>query len=539
MTHRLDDRIQLSPGSLTLPEKLLSSIFSFSFITMISRVLGLVRDIIFARLLGAGLATDAFFVAFKIPNFMRRLFAEGAFSQGFIPVLSEYKVKRQHDSVRKLVSHVMGTLGLILLSITGLGLLLLPALFQWLGLNWLTGQEQQKFLLAGDLIYWTFPYIFFISLTALVSGILNTYQIFTLPAFTPVLLNMVLIGAALGFSHQFEQPVTAVAIGVFVAGIVQLLFLLPALYRLRLLLLPLWGWAHDGVGRIVKLMVPAIFGASVVQINLIIDTAIAFLLVSGSVSWLYYSDRLVEFPLGVFGIALSTVLLPGLAKRFASDAAEEFSRLIDWGLRLALLISIPAATGIFFLSGPLITTLFGYGAFTQHNIQMSSISLMAYAIGLPAFIFVKVLTSAFFARQDTHTPVRAAVAAMIANISLNILFVTSLLMIDFDGVHTGLALATSLGAYINSGLLLYWLLRTGVYRPLPGWLGYSLRVVAASGIMAIMLWLFSGDTELWVARNFMPRLLWLFVWVFTGAGTFGLMLLLLGLKPLQLLRSMH
>ncbi|MCW8963229.1 MAG: murein biosynthesis integral membrane protein MurJ [Gammaproteobacteria bacterium] len=504
--------------------------------TLISRILGLVRDIVFARFFGAGLATDAFFVAFKIPNFMRRLFAEGAFSQGFIPVLSEYKVQREHDEVRELISRVMGTLGLILLVLTGLGLLLLPPLFDWLGLNWFSGEEERKFLLAGDLIRWTFPYIFFISLTALVSGVLNTYQIFALPAFAPVLLNIVLIGATLGFAHQFEQPVTSIAIGVFVAGVVQLLFLLPALYRLRLLVVPLWGWAHDGVRRIVKLMVPAIFGASVVQINLMIDTAIAFLLVSGSVSWLYYSDRLVEFPLGIFGIALSTVLLPGLSKRFASNAAEDFSRMMDWGLRLALLISIPAATGLFFLSGPLIATLFGYDAFTPHSIQMSSMSLMAYAVGLPAFIFVKVLAPGFFARQDTRSPVKAAVVAMIANVSLNILFVVSLLMIDFDGVHTGLALATSLGAYVNIGLLLYWLLKADVYRPLQGWPGYFMQVMLASGVMALILWWFSGDIDLWIARAFMQRLFWLLLWVFTGAGIFGIVLLLLGVRPTQLLR---
>jgi putative peptidoglycan lipid II flippase len=298
-------------------EKLLKSVFSFSSMTFISRILGLVRDIVFARYFGAGMATDAFFVAFKIPNFMRRLFAEGAFSQGFIPVLSEYKVQRPHEEVQTLVSKVMGTLGLVLLILTGAGVLILPPLFDWIGTGWFEGEEQQKFLLAGDLIRWTFPYIFFISLTALVSGVLNTYRLFALPAFTPVLLNIVLIGATIGFSPLFDEPVTAIAIGVFVAGVVQLLFLLPALYRLRLLVVPVWGWIHEGVNRISRLMVPAIFGASVVQINLMIDTAIAFLLVSGSVSWLYYSDRLVEFPLGIFGIALSTVLLPGLSGRVA------------------------------------------------------------------------------------------------------------------------------------------------------------------------------------------------------------------------------
>ena len=502
--------------------------------TLISRILGLVRDIVFARYFGAGMATDAFFVAFKIPNFMRRLFAEGAFSQGFIPVLSEYKVRKPHEDVKTLVSRVMGTLGLVLLILTAIGLLALPPLFDWLGMTWFEGEERQKFLLAGELIRWTFPYIFFISLTALVSGVLNTYQIFALPAFTPVLLNILLIGATVGFSPLFDEPVTAIAIGVFIAGIVQLLFLLPALFRLRLLVMPLWGWMHEGVRRIGRLMVPAIFGASVVQINLMIDTAIAFLLVSGSVSWLYYSDRLVEFPLGIFGIALSTVLLPGLSSRFASTQPEAFSQLMDWGLRWALLISIPAATGLFVLSGPLIATLFGYDAFGLHSIEMSSLSLMAYAVGLPAFIGVKVLAPGFFARQDTRTPVSAAVAAMITNVTLNIIFVVSLLSIDFDGVHAGLALATSLGAYVNSGLLLYWLLKSEAYHPLSGWLRFLLQVLFASGIMAAVLWVFNASIQQWYEWVFIQRISWLMIWVSAGIGIFAFVLFALGVRPSQL-----
>jgi putative peptidoglycan lipid II flippase len=515
-------------------EKLLKSVFSFSSMTLISRILGLVRDIVFARYFGAGMATDAFFVAFKIPNFMRRLFAEGAFSQGFIPVLSEYKVQRSHEEVQTLISKVMGTLGLLLLILTGVGVLILPPLFDWIGTGWFEGEEQQKFLLAGDLIRWTFPYIFFISLTALVSGVLNTYRLFALPAFTPVLLNIVLIGATIGLSPLFDEPVTAIAIGVFIAGVVQLLFLLPALYRLRWLVVPVWGWLHEGVNRISRLMVPAIFGASVVQINLMIDTAIAFLLVSGSVSWLYYSDRLVEFPLGIFGIALSTVLLPGLSGRFASEQTEAFSQLLDWGIRWALIISVPAATGLFVLSGPLIATLFGYDAFSLHSIEMSSLSLMAYAIGLPAFIGVKVLAPGFFARQDTKTPVRAAVAAMIVNVSLNIVFVLSLLAVDFDGVHAGLALATSLGAYVNSGLLLYWLLQSGVYQPRQGWRVFFIQVLLASIVMGGILLILVADTGLWFEWDFMQRIARLMLWVGAGVGIFAVVLLLLGVRPGQL-----
>lgn len=518
-----------------MADRMLKSVLSFSSMTMVSRVAGLARDILFARYFGAGMATDAFFVAFKIPNFLRRLFAEGAFSQAFIPVLSEYREKQGKQAIRELIAHVIGTLGTVLLLVTCLGLLVLPLLFEWAGLTWFEGAEQQKYLLAADLIVWTFPYIFFISLAALVAGVLNTYQIFALPAFTPVLLNLVLIGATVGFSQSFDEPVTAIAIGVFVAGIVQLAFLLPALKRLGLMAIPLWGWSQAGVKKIIKLMLPAIFGASVVQINLLIDTMLAFLLVSGSVSWLYFSDRLVEFPLGVFGIALSTVLLPGLSQRYQSGSKEEFSQLLDWALRWAILISLPAATGLFILAKPILTTLFAYDAFSIYDINMSSLSLMAYALGLPAFILVKVLVPGFFARQDTRTPVKAAVAAMITNISFNLILVGVLWWLAFEGLHMGLALATGLGASVNCALLYYWLRRDGSYQPGQRWTIFITQVMLACIVMGAVLWFFPGDVQLWYDRGFDDRAGWLAGWVALGASVFAIVIWLLGIRPRTML----
>jgi putative peptidoglycan lipid II flippase len=519
-----------------LPEKLLKSVFSFSTMTLISRVTGLVRDILLARLFGASVATDAFFVAFKIPNFLRRLFAEGAFSQAFVPVLSATRATEGRAAVRDLVAHASGTLGLILLVLSLFGVIAAPVVISIFGAGFLMEGNADKFALSVEMLRFTFPYILFISLAALAAGILNTYRQFAIPAFTPVFLNLVLIIAAVGVSPYLDEPVMALAGGVFVAGVVQLGFQLPAIHRLGLLPRPRWGWRHEGVTRIRKLMLPAIFGSSVVQINLLIDTLIASFLVTGSISWLYYSDRLVEFPLGVFGIALSTVILPGLSQRHAKESVAAFSSLMDWALRWAVLIGIPSAVGLFVLSGPMITTLFAYEQFGVHDIEMSRLSLMAYAIGLPGFIFVKVLAPGFFARQDTRTPVKAAIAAMLANVSLNLLFVGGLLWAAFEGVHAGLALATGLGAYVNSGLLLLWLKRGAVYSPHPGWLRFAFQVFSASFVMGLILWYFSGDVGTWYLYDFWQRVFWLLVWVIAGVLIFTVLMLLTGMRPGQMMR---
>ena len=504
--------------------------------TMVSRIAGLARDIVFANFFGAKAATDAFFVAFKIPNFLRRLFAEGAFSQAFVPVLSEARTVKDQAAVRDLVAHTTGTLGLVLLLITLLGVVGAPVVISIFGAGFLAEGNEEKFALSVEMLRFTFPYILFISLAALASGILNTYHQFAIPAFTPVFLNLVLIIAAIGVSPHLQEPVMALAGGVFVAGVVQLAFQLPAVARLGLLPRPRWGWYHEGVSKIRRLMLPAIFGSSVVQISLLIDTLIASFLVTGSVSWIYYSDRLVEFPLGVFGVALSTVILPGLSQRHAADSPEQFYNLMDWAMRWAILISVPAMVGLLVLSGPMLTTLFGYGEFSYRDIQMSRLSLMAYTLGLPAFIFVKVLAPGYFSRQDTRTPVKAAIYAMLANVLLKLLLVGGLLWMTFDGVHMGLALATALAAYVNCGLLYFWLRRDGVYRVSAGWGVFMLKIVFASIVMGTVLHFFSTDLPGWYSRDLWARIYWLLLWVVGGAAMFAMIVLLLGVRPSQLLR---
>lgn len=493
--------------------------------TLASRVLGFVRDVVIARTFGASGETDAFFVAFRLSNLLRRLFAEGAFSQAFVPVLSEYREKRQHDEVRELVACVSGVLGAILLLVSALGVLAAPVLIVVFAPGFMG--EGDQYALSVQLLRVTFPYLFFISLTALAASVLNTYGRFGVPAFTPALLNVSLIGATLLFAPHMERPVFALAVGVLVAGLAQLAFLLPFLAALRLLVTPRLRWAHEGVRRIARLILPAVFGASVAQINIQIDTLIASFLVSGSISWLYFSDRVVEFPLGVFGIALATAILPGLSARHAREEPEAFSRTLDWALRWVVLIGIPGAVGLSMLSVPILTTLFHYGMFDDRDVMMSSTSLMAYSTGLVGFILVKVLAPGFFARQDTRTPVRAAIVALIANVVLNLLFVLPLR-------HAGLALATSLAAYVNALLLYRWLRRDGIYRPGPGWGATWARTLAATLAMAAVLWWFVPPERSWLDAGVWQRSAQLVAAVAGGAFVYALSLLALGLRPRHL-----
>jgi len=482
--------------------------------TLLSRLLGFVRDMVVARIFGASAGTDAFFVAFKIPNFMRRLFAEGAFSQSFVPVLSEYESQREPQEVRQLVSDVTGTLGGFLFLITAVGVLASP----WLIYVFAPGfsGDPDKFELAAYMLRLTFPYLLFISITALFGGVLNTFGRFTVPAFTPVFLNLVLIAAAIWLAPQMPQPIVALAWGVFLAGLVQLLFQLPYVARLGMLGWPRWAWHHEGVQRIIKLMLPAIFGSSVAQINLLLDTILASMLVTGSVSWLYYSDRLVEFPLGVFGIALATVILPSLSKNHAEKSTEEFSHTLDWALRWAMLIGTPAMTGLLVLSGPMLTTLFQYGRFTQSDVHMSQLSLMAYSVGLMGFILVKVLAPGYYSRQDTRTPMRIGVKAMLSNMVLNVAFVVPMLIYAVPGAHAGLAAATAIAAFINAGQLYRGLRKDGVYHPQHGWGLLFLRVLLANGLMGLVLWYGAGDLEHWFHLRAWHRVGELAIWIGVG-----------------------
>lgn len=513
--------------------KLLKSTATVGSATIASRVLGFIRDMVFARFFGASGETDAFFLAFKIPNFMRRLFAEGSFSLAFVPVFAQVRASGDKRAMRDLVDHVAGTLAGILLAITAVGVIAAPAVLAIFAPGWLI-EGRPEFELSAGMLRITFPYILFISLTALAAGILNTFERFLVPALTPILLNLSLIAAAVWLSGSFQVPVRALAVGVFVAGVAQLAIQIPALMRIGLLPRPRWGWKHSGVRRILRLMIPTLIGSSVAQINLLFDSVIATFLVSGSVTWLYYSDRLLEFPLGVFGVALSTVILPNLSRKFASQSPEAFSATLDWALRLALIITIPAAVGLVILAKPILVTLFQYDAFTLNDVEMASLSLAAYALGLPAFIAVKVLAPGFYARQDTKTPVKIAITAMVSNMVMNVVFVGVLLMLAFQGPHTGLALASSVAAYINAGMLYRGLRKEAVYQPSEGWLVVVISVVIASaGMLAGLVW-YVGDLDLWAPLAAIDRGLRLLSLVGSGFVAYVLLLMLTGLRKKHL-----
>jgi len=499
--------------------------------TMLSRILGFVRDMVFAQVFGAKAATDAFFVAFKIPNFMRRLFAEGAFSQSFVPVLSEARATGEEQEVKDLVDHVTGTLGLMLVLITIVGIIAAPILIMVFAPGFVINQGEEQAMLAATMLKITFPYLLFISLTALAGGILNTYGKFAVPAFTPVLLNVCMITAAIFISPTMEKPVMALAWGVFVAGIAQMLFQIPFLMQLRMLPRPRIKRGHGGVSRIMKLMLPAIFGSSVAQINLLLDTVIASFLAAGSVSWLYYSDRLVEFPLGVFGIALATVILPSLSSRHAENSPERFSMTLDWALRWGLLIGLPATAGLFMLAAPMIVTLFQYGEFDANAVAMTTLSLMAYSLGLLGFIMVKVLVPGFFARQDTRTPVRIGIIAMVANMILNLVFVVPMAMSGATAPHAGLALATACSAIINASLLFHTLRKKGIYKARPDWWPLFLQLAIACTAMLLFIGWIRGDVSDWLQLSAIERV-WKLMWlIMAAAGIYGFTLLITGARP--------
>ena len=516
--------------------KLLKSTATVGSATILSRILGFVRDVVLARAFGASAQTDAFFLAFKIPNFMRRLFAEGSFSLAFVPVLSEYRANGDRAALRDLVDHVAGTLAAILLVLTAIGVLFAPFVLAIFAPGWLA-EGRPEFNLSAAMLRITFPYVLFISLTALAGGILNTYERFLVPALTPVLLNLSLIAAALLLAGNLEVPIMALAWGVLIAGISQLLIQVPSLLRLGLLPRPRWGWRHSGVRKVLKLMVPTLIGSSVAQVNLLVDSIIATFLVSGSVSWLYYSDRLLEFPLGVFGIALATVILPSLSRKHAQNSPEAFSATLDWALRLSLLVTLPAATGLAVLATPILITLSHYQAFDMADVAMSSLSLMAYAAGLPAFIAVKVLAPGYYARQDTRTPVKIAIAAMVSNMGLNLLFVGLMVHWQFQGPHAGLALASSLAAYLNAGLLFRGLRKQQHYRPATDWRRLILSVVFACVVMTAALLWWLPEATVWAGQGALWRAASLTAVIVLGVLAYGITVQLTGVRPNQFVRG--
>jgi putative peptidoglycan lipid II flippase len=476
---------------------------------------------------GANAFTDAFFVAFKIPNFLRRLFAEGAFATAFVPVLSEYRAQRDFSELKGFVDHIAGTLGVVLLLVSLIGVVAAPILVSVFAFGWVLDGETFKLALAADMLRLTFPYLFFISLTAFAGGILNAHDRFAVPAFTPVLLNLCLIGAALWLAPQMEQPITALAWGVLLAGVTQFTFQLPFLAREKLLPRPRPNFRDPGVRRVLVLMVPALFAVSVTQINLLLDTMLASFLQTGSISWLYYSDRLMEFPLGILGVALATVILPRLSRRQSEAEPQAFSQTLDWGLRMTLVFGVPAAVGLLLLAGPMLATLFQSDVFDQQDVAMSTRSLMAYALGLQAFILIKVLAPGFYARQDTKTPVRIGVIAMAVNMVLNLILI-------FPLQHAGLALATSLSAYLNAYLLMRGLRRNDVYQPDAGWGRLGLQVALATVAMGLLLVLLVPALPAWLDAPRIERIGWLAGAIFAGAGAYAVSLWAMGLRPAHL-----
>lgn len=503
---------------------LLRALAAVGSMTFLSRILGFVRDTLVARVFGAGAATDAFFIAFKIPNLLRRMFAEGAFSQAFVPVLAEYKGRRGQEATQSLVNHVASLLSLVLFAVTVLGILAAP----WVVYISAPGfkANPDTFNLTISLLRITFPYILFISLASLAGAVLNTYGRFSIPAFTPTLLNISFIVFSLFFVPYFDPPIMALAWAVFIGGVLQLFFQVPYLFKLGFRLRFSLDWGDEGVWRIVKLMGPAMFGVSIAQISLLINTIFASFLATGSVSWLYYADRLMEFPTGVLGVALGTILLPSLSKTYADESHQEYSTLLDWGLRLTFLLAAPAAVAFAVLAVPLVASLFKYGQFGEHDVWMTCQALVAYSVGLLGLIVVKVLAPGFYARQNIKTPVKIAVFTLFATQLMNIAFVFGV-----DLKHAGLALAISLGACINAGLLYHNLRRHDIYHPQPGWWMFMLKLVAALVVMALVLAYLSGSSEAWLHYATHEKLLRLLVLVTVGASTYFAALWLLGFRP--------
>ena len=505
---------------------LLRALATVSGMTLLSRILGFVRDFVIARAFGAGLATDAFFVAFKLPNLLRRMFAEGAFSQAFVPILGEYKNKRGDQETLLLIDHVTSILALVLFAITAIGVAAAPVLV-WISAPGFAA-DAGKFELTVTLTRITFPYIFFMALVALAGGILNTMSRFALPAFTPVLLNLAFIGMALFAVPYFDPPVLALAWAVFIGGVLQLAIQIPALRRIAMLPRPSlnWraAWQDPGVRRILTLMGPALLGVSVSQISLLINTIFASFLKTGSVSWLYYADRLMEFPSGMLGVALGTILLPSLSKYHASDNHLEYSKLLDWGLRLTLLLAAPAALALALLAVPLITTLFHHGAFTGTDVFHTRDALLAYSIGLVGLILVKVLAPGFYARQNIRTPVRIAVISLAATQAMNLAFIGWL-------QHAGLALSIGLAACLNAALLYRGLRQHDVYHPQAGWASFALKLLAALAVMGSAPWFASGSDAAWLAYPLLERITRLGVLVVLGGSAYFATLWVLGFRP--------
>ncbi len=528
---------------------LLRSMLSFSAMTFVSRILGLARDIAMSHVFGATAATDAFVIAFRVPNFMRRLFAEGSFATAFVPVFTEVKETRSHADLKELTVRVAGTLGGVLLVITALGLIFAPQVATLFAPGAL--DQPHKFDLTIDLLRLTFPYLLFVSLTALAGGVLNSFHRFGLAAVTPVILNVSMIAGALWLAPHLQVPIMALGWSVLAAGVLQLLLLLPAVHGLGLLALPRWGWSHPDVRRIMRLMVPTLFGSSVAQINLLLDTVVVSLLITRSQTWLYQSTRFLELPLGVFGVALGTVILPALSRHHVATDREGFSRALDWGLRITLLIAIPAMFALMLLAEPIVATFFQNGQYTAFDTRMTALAIVALAFGVPAIALVRTLLPAFYSRKDTKTPMRAGVVTLIVNMVLN--FALIALLFDLwaspaqkqlpwldgialvPGLHVGLAIASSLSNWLNFVLLWRFLKRAGVYKGKPGWTAHFGRLGLACAAMVIVL-----SLGRWIWPDWTTAVIWARAWhlaalVVASGGAYVAVLFAAGFR----LRDLH
>lgn len=505
---------------------LYKTLATISGMTLLSRITGLIREILFARAFGASAYTDAFNVAFRIPNLLRRLFAEGAFSQAFVPILAEYKNQRGDIATKTLVDHVATTMIWSMLIVTALGILGAPLVVYLIATGFTDNPD--AFAASVFMTRVMFPYIGFMSFVALSGGILNTWSEFRIPAITPVLLNLSLIAGILFLAPYLAQPIYAMAIAVFIGGVLQLAIQMPALVKVgmlpRIAYNPLIGLRDPGVQKVLKKMAPAVFAVSAAQISLMINTNIASRLAHGSVSWLSYADRLMEFPTALLGVALGTILLPSLAKAHTDGNSREYSGLLDWGLRLTFLLALPAAVGLATLSEPLTTTLFHYGKFDVTAVAMTGRALIAYGAGLIGLILVKILAPGFYAKQDIKTPVKIAVGVLIATQVMNLAFVPWL-------AHAGLALSIGLGACVNAGFLYWGLRRRSIYTPLPGWRLFLTRICGALFLLAgVALW--SASQFNWIALQAHPiwRVSALLLVLTVCAITYSTALLAMGLR---------
>ena len=535
------------PASRPAPKGgMLRGLLSFGGMTMLSRVFGLIRDICFSSAFGSNWMTDAFWVAFRIPNFMRRLFAEGSFSTAFVPVFTEIKEKRSHEDLKTLVSRTAGTLGGVLLVVVALGIFFAPVLADQFSKSGAAASAEHS-ALTITMLRVTFPFLLFVSLTALAGGALNSFQRFGMPALTPIILNLCMIAGALWGSRFVHPPILAMAWAILIAGALQLLFQLPQMAQLDLLAMPRWGWNHPDVRRVMTLMVPTLLGSSVAQINLLFDTFIAAKLATGSQTWLSAADRFLEFPLGVFGIALGTVILPTLSRHHVNTDHDGFSKSLDWGLRTTLMIILPAMLGLMMLSFELVATMYQHGKFTAGDAEMAALSVFGLSFGLPAFALVKTVLPAFYARQDTRTPVRAGLVAVVANMVFNVAILAILYvycvpesyraqhglmdgLAGWRGLHFALGLASALSSYLNLGLLWYWLRKAGVYDMQPGWGRFLMKLLVANGAMALALYFGRQWTPHFGGIDTWTRIGWLAALVCGGAAVYFAAMVALGFR---------